>query len=408
MPETLVDGKLLTPDDEESLIASLLDRGFVWLHFPGDLEERYRLFHRHRAIRTIQFSAFYVVIFAMVVGVAAFAFINPNELRLWGVGYLGMVVSLGSVVILVNQPALERYQQIYTGFFACIALISFMTITLFLEDVQLRQFGSYQVMYVLFVIYTVARLRFVAAISTSFMAGAFVILLSFVTENEIDWMQFNMYYLFANIICAVVNYLLEHNERSLFLQSRLLELEKGRLNRLSKQLTVMSREDALTKLANRRHFDEVYHHEWNRCRRDRVPLSILLIDVDFFKDYNDYYGHIRGDDCLSKVAETLSQQAYRTSDFVARYGGEEFVMVCPNTNLASARLIAQRIIESVDALEIEHETSLVSKYITVSVGIGSSVPSSEHDYEELVQVADRALYKAKGAGRHQAHADQLN
>lgn len=401
------DMPLNVPSAEEEDIAQLLEQGFLRLRFPALLEKRFRIFYLQRAIGTIKFASFYTVVFTMLVGGAGYLFLDESAIRLWGVGYLGVVVGLSSVVILVNQPALERYQQVFTSLFAGIALSSLMGTLLFIEDNELMQFASYQVMYVSFVIYTIARLRFFAAILTNLSGGIVTFLLSVTLDREIDWMHFNLYYVIPNIICGLVNYLLEHNDRTVFLQSRLLELEKTRLNSLSKQLTVLSREDGLTKLANRRHFDEVFEYEWNRCRRDRTPLSLLFIDVDFFKHYNDYYGHMAGDDCLAKVAATLAAQAFRTSDLVARYGGEEFVMLCPKTDLESARMIGERIVKEVDQLGIEHSPSLVSDHVTVSIGLACVIPAADVEPEDLIQKADMAVYKAKGSGRHCVVAEEL-
>ncbi|RMH61294.1 MAG: diguanylate cyclase [Zetaproteobacteria bacterium] len=158
--------------------------------------------------------------------------------------------------------------------------------------------------------------------------------------------------------------------------------------------------DRLTGLYNRWYFDEVYAREWLRARRERHPLALLLLDVDYFKRYNDYYGHQAGDVCLQKVARVLKDTCRRPGDFAARYGGEEFVVVLPDTALANAVQLAQLIRAGVAALEMPHAASAVAQVVTVSVGASCMLPRDESCAEELLREADRALYRAKAEGRN--------
>ncbi|MGB3403385.1 MAG: diguanylate cyclase [Microcoleaceae cyanobacterium] len=166
------------------------------------------------------------------------------------------------------------------------------------------------------------------------------------------------------------------------------------------KLEEIAQTDALTKIPNRRQFDQGLQVEWRRLLRSQKPLSLLLIDIDYFKRYNDYYGHPQGDLCLFKVAQTLQQAVYRASDLVARYGGEEFVVILPETNQAGAINIAKRIQKSIISLEIPHQTSEVSDFVTCSIGIASLIPSPNTQPANLVAQADKALYVAKAEGRN--------
>jgi diguanylate cyclase (GGDEF)-like protein len=186
-----------------------------------------------------------------------------------------------------------------------------------------------------------------------------------------------------------------------------------RLKQVSDELRRHANTDALTGAANRRQFDFLYEREWERARRAGTQLSLLMIDIDHFKLYNDHYGHPQGDDCLRQVAQTVATLVQRPADAFARVGGEEFVALLPDTDEHGARYVAQRIVEGVAAAMIPHASSPVAPYVSVSVG-GSTItwpagaaaghvlrPTTEPVWRssDLMQCADKALYAAKHAGR---------
>ena len=159
--------------------------------------------------------------------------------------------------------------------------------------------------------------------------------------------------------------------------------------------------DGLTKIANRRFFDHFMEQQWSKCQRDERDLAIILCDVDFFKIYNDTYGHQEGDSCLQKVALALSDSV-RGSDLAARYGGEEFVIVLPDSNTETANIVAQRIRSKLKAMQIPHEGSKVSQYVSISMGIASVRHNKAISPKELIEMADKGLYLAKKQGRDRA------
>ncbi|WP_461517391.1 sensor domain-containing diguanylate cyclase [Porticoccus sp.] len=167
-------------------------------------------------------------------------------------------------------------------------------------------------------------------------------------------------------------------------------------------LEAMAITDELTGLYNRRHLNEHLDQEWRRGMRNHEPLSLILLDIDYFKQYNDHYGHIAGDECLKSVANSLQRSLLRCSDLAFRYGGEEFCILLPNTCLDGAHNICQRIRANIALLAIPHETSSVSNLVTLSDGIVSTIPSSESSSLQLVALADEALYEAKARGRNQS------
>jgi len=171
------------------------------------------------------------------------------------------------------------------------------------------------------------------------------------------------------------------------------------LNVLNQKLEQLSRIDSLTEVANRRYFNETLHREWKRAIRESKPIAILLIDVDYFKRFNDQYGHLRGDDCLQHVARALAEVFNRPGDLVSRYGGEEFAVILPNAG-GEAMRVAERCRAAVEELAILHQQSQVAKYVTVSVGMSSVVPNGSISPDYLLDCADKGLYIAKEHGRN--------
>ncbi|MFV3304077.1 diguanylate cyclase domain-containing protein [Pseudomonas sp. NY15181] len=159
--------------------------------------------------------------------------------------------------------------------------------------------------------------------------------------------------------------------------------------------------DGLTGLSNRRHFDEYLEMEWRRAQREQTQLSILLIDVDHFKPYNDTFGHVQGDEALRQVAGAIRASCSRPSDLPARYGGEEFVLVLPGTSPGGARLLAEKLRRSVEDLGIAHELPHPGAPLTISIGVATVTPQAGQPYRQLIEMADEALYNAKHGGRNQ-------
>lgn len=169
---------------------------------------------------------------------------------------------------------------------------------------------------------------------------------------------------------------------------------------LQKELEELSFKDGLTGIPNRRMFDSVMEVEWSNAMRNHQPLSLIMLDIDYFKQYNDHYGHIQGDDCLRRVAKVLSAAAARSRDFIARFGGEEFVVVLPETNTEAAMNVAERCCSLIFKEQIFHENSQVSQLLTVSLGVGTIVPSRKDKLIDFVEEVDQRLYQAKQKGRN--------
>jgi diguanylate cyclase (GGDEF)-like protein len=217
--------------------------------------------------------------------------------------------------------------------------------------------------------------------------------------------QTTAFYLLCAVLLIAIGFF-GHRFGTRLLRSRaaaLQRLVKARTSELEAAKATLERLvsiDGLTSIANRRRFDEQLGIEWKRETRGLNELSLVIVDIDFFKRYNDIYGHPEGDRCLKRVAAALDQLARRPTDIVARFGGEEFVILLPSTRREGAMLVAERALLAVAALEIPHSGSSVSDHVTISAGVASARPQYGESPDRLLVAADRSLYEAKSSGRN--------
>lgn len=203
--------------------------------------------------------------------------------------------------------------------------------------------------------------------------------------------------LVARIRAHSKTYMLQMQRDAAYLEMQKLQEQLTESNEILQRLSTL---DGLTGIANRRHFDATLQNEWKMGLRQKTPLSLIMVDIDFFKKFNDGYGHQGGDDCLKEVAQTLDETISRPGDFIARYGGEEFVIVLPRTDAKGAAVIAEQLRANVEAKHIAHAYSSVADHVSISLGIATMKPDNSNKPENLIAKADEALYKAKEAGRN--------
>jgi diguanylate cyclase (GGDEF)-like protein len=229
-----------------------------------------------------------------------------------------------------------------------------------------------------------------------------------------NWHFYDPYFLYALSILIVLAIVaggyrlriwrakMRENKTSRLLEERLrlLELRTQQLEKANQDLHRLSYVDELTGIANRRRFEEAFDLEWRRACRAGAALSLIMIDADFFKSFNDAYGHQRGDDCLRLIANTILNTLNRPGDMVARYGGEEFMVLLPGINARGAAEVAETIRSRVEAMEIRHEASSGNKIMTISLGVTTTYPTRGFSSAALIASADRALYRAKEEGRN--------
>nr|BFE97771.1 hypothetical protein GCM10020185_83070 [Pseudomonas brassicacearum subsp. brassicacearum] len=220
-------------------------------------------------------------------------------------------------------------------------------------------------------------------------------------QDELSLLEFQVNTLQDNLRAHLER---QHSDELALAASRdqmaeLVEARTAELKAANQALEALSRHDDLTGLANRRYFDELKDIEFRRAIRHKTPLAVLMCDVDFFKIYNDTYGHMQGDLCLKEIAETLRSVFGRSGELTARVGGEEFVVVLPNVDAAQACEAAQRFRTSLAERELPHSGSKVSSFVTVSIGVAELDPETMDHFDQLLQRADQALYRAKHKGR---------
>lgn len=172
-------------------------------------------------------------------------------------------------------------------------------------------------------------------------------------------------------------------------------------------LRSIAMQDGLTRVANRRKFDEVFDMQWRQSIREGSPLSLIMLDIDYFKLYNDHYGHQAGDACLRSVAQAVQSVLGRPFDLLARYGGEEFICILPNTSAEGAIKVANQILEKIRSLEIEHKGSAVAPFVTASLGVATEVATPDKKSLGFIEIVDKQLYTAKDMGRARIHAIDL-
>ena len=208
------------------------------------------------------------------------------------------------------------------------------------------------------------------------------------------------FYVFMIIALFMRNILINQDEKRTAAEEQLKKNHK-QIKHLNNQLETLSRTDSLTGLYNRRYFDERILLEWNRGLRSEQTLSCILLDIDFFKDFNDFYGHQAGDKCLKDISILMKDTFRRAGDIVARYGGEEFIIIMSDTDKKDAKSAMTQFQKELEKLKIPHQTSSINDHVTVSAGLVSCTPSNETSIEEFIRKADKALYQAKGNGRNQ-------
>lgn len=204
-------------------------------------------------------------------------------------------------------------------------------------------------------------------------------------------------YIYKPISEVVLRAKVKAMQRILQMRTSLVVLTR-KLDTANQELKRLSSRDGLTGMPNRRFFDQSLDQEWRRAQRNNTEITLMMCDIDYFKDYNDTYGHQTGDDCLKQVAQAMSRALERASDMAARYGGEEFAIILPGTGMGGALFVAHRLLNDIRELHLSHSASPIGR-VTISIGIATAIPGSS-SFQELIEAADQALYQAKREGRN--------
>ncbi|HET8730598.1 MAG TPA: diguanylate cyclase [Moraxellaceae bacterium] len=389
-------------------IQVLLDSPRPWYRFAPRLESAFTDFLRDRVLHMLQSGWWVLLLFYSVVGISTFSQVyllssagqRASNVEVWSSIFLTEGLPIAGLMLLPRVPFLrKRFLEVVAV--CAVFAISVITIgTSAFRDPFFNQHSSYVVIFILALVYGIGAFRLTTATlvggSAAFIAWAVIV----ARGLWLNPAMFQQYVLVSNVVGMMLCYMVEQRDRRMFLQGQMLLLEKEELDLFSAQLERLSCEDGLTGLANRRHFNEAFQQEWERARREGQPLSLVFVDVDQFKPFNDTYGHLEGDAVLGQVGVTLRSCLRRPGDMAARYGGEEFVLLLPGTPAAGALEVARHAHGAIAALGIPHRASSVVPHVTASLGVATVVPEDGLRSADLLAAADAAAYAAKKAGRN--------
>jgi diguanylate cyclase (GGDEF)-like protein len=376
----------------ETEIKTALDTGLWFLLFPAHIEKEYRKQARVRAIKTYRFNGIFAFVVFAIICVSVVKLIPPSS-------YTQCIhVYMTGAMIMLGVRIISFFRVFDRLFYGYVTMSSIAMIAIGVYSNNAIPMGAASTLsyigltYILFFIYCFVGLRLQLASFANLVGGLCGMLLTYMAGAKMDWLIMPQTFATASFLGMFLAYGLKRQERINFLQSYLLEIALKKSERLS-------REDALTGLANRRYLNEQMELEWSRMLRYQFPLTIMMIDIDFFKRYNDSLGHIAGDKCLRQVAQIIQGLAHRSGELAARYGGEEFVLLFPNMDIDKAKAQAQRLLRRLSAAAIPHPNSN-EKSVTVSIGISVCTPNAELKVNQLLRQADQALYQAKSKGKN--------
>jgi diguanylate cyclase (GGDEF)-like protein len=397
-------------DDEAtlSLVGQVLDKGFALMRFPSPLEDQFlqdgalarrRHFLISGAIALMIYNGFLVVDYLM----ARDVFWLAVQLRLFlltPVSMLGLYLFSRQDSLMVRALPPIVYEVIVVGS----GLAAAASLAFILSETHSPFAHFYHVGFIVVIMYgnLVQRLRFWYAVVFSLaLLGIHVsgVVLLHNVPPRVLW-PIVLLVTSTAAFSLTANYAMERDERKRYLLTRRERGVVRELTQVHERLQELSRVDDLTGLYNRRYFQEYLHQVWARAQYDRSPVSILMVDVDHFKKYNDRYGHPAGDDSLRQVAKVLQAELRRPGDVIARYGGEEFIALLPQTDASFALIVAERVRHVIEALHIRHEGSSTSLSVTVSIGVAACAGDFMVREPMLIAAADQALYEAKREGRN--------
>ena len=379
----------------------LTTRGLNFVWFPKQLETIYRFQYQNGAAYEFRYRAPIILILYLFLSFGIYQVLPTEQVLSWLSYYswVGIIVLIAWILSFIKK--LNQWFDYYVGIGSSAAVaITFILINV-LENGQDNVLFHAAMMYAIVIIYGAVGMRFYTAIIAGWVGGLIGILVSTYLNGDIDWTFLNRTYTFSSFLGMTLAYATDRQHRENYLQNCMIELNRIELMQQAQQLSLLSQQDALTGLANRRYLDETLDNEWRRALRHETPLTIMMVDIDFFKPYNDSLGHLKGDQCLKDIATAISSIAARSGDLVARYGGEEFLLLFPMTNAQQAKIQAERLMNAIKKIAIVHPCSSVSPYVTINVGVATTIPRLNDSISAFVSRADHALYQAKTNGRNQ-------
>jgi diguanylate cyclase (GGDEF)-like protein len=386
----------------------LLSSDLRELKFPEDIEKSYNEYSNTNFMKSSRLILSFGILLYLAFGFSDFALGEEQADTLWLIRIIISATMLVGITLLFNHKMVNWVIGLTTLGMTVIGL----SVVLFIYMLEEPYSYAYHLGLVPWQVFILISLRsYLRAIAVSSLAVYVCYIFVAYSKSfapyqpEIDrliYIMLPLFTIFWGLLIAMgiyLGYQIERSARIDYIQNRLLAIDAQRLTLLSEELHLLSTTDSLTGLANRRHFENCFELEWRRAIRNQDSIALIIIDIDYFKKYNDLYGHQAGDDCLRTVCSSLQTYAQRSGELVVRYGGEEFVVLLPRMTLAGAQHIAENMCQSVRELNISHEDSN-EKNVTISLGVTAMIPNINDDDESLLRDADRALYQAKANGRN--------
>ena len=383
-------------------IEKLISHGLNLVHFTWQVEAIYRRRYCQEAAREFRYRAPIILVLYgfLTLGIYKISLeYGVSMTWLYYYAWVGIIIFIAWLMSFFRR--FDRFFDLYVGIGSMLAVaLTFLMVTVIGSEHSNPLFHV-AMMYAVVIIYGFVGLRFYTAFIAGWSGGLVAMVVSLLFNYNIDWILFNRTYTFSSFFGMALAYAIDRQHRENYLQNCIIELNQKKLSQQAQLLESLSRKDSLTDLANRRYLEEVLTKEWFSALRYQHPLTIMMIDIDYFKHYNDYFGHVAGDGCLKAIANVLKQMTSRGNELAARYGGEEFMLIFPMTDCENAEKIANNLIERVNTLNIPHPKSLICDRISISVGVISTIPQRHHQLSDLIMQADQALYQAKKYGRNQ-------
>lgn len=373
--------------DGESIVARTLRAGFRWLKFPAELEREFVAEYRAARRRLVRVGI--CIALATVIGLAVLDrwIIGADAHGVPDVIRFGVHIPLAVIGVVLTSQRWYRWYWPFVHSFA--PLYGLATVVLAVNATgELTSFVYARLVIAIFFFYFMLGLSFAAAVRTNLVTIVGFIVAALLVDMTSHTAIYLLFLLAcANLYAGVGCYALEYANRVAFLDRRLL--------------SEVATHDGLTGLLNRSALESEIHRIWQQAIRDRDVVTVIMIDIDHFKAYNDRYGHQGGDACLREVARAIRRAAgSRPHDCVARYGGEEIIAVLPGSDRDGGEQVARAMLAEINALAIPHDRSLTAPCVTVSIGVATLQPERGSSHDLIVRIADRALYLAKETGRN--------
>lgn len=374
------------------------------LRFPGALERDYQQHYARNQLGSMRLAVTIGIIGLVLSSLIDTLLLPDLAAGMWRIRLMALAILCGGLGLsfLPNfLPGLLHYAQFINCLVVVLITPLFERFALLLPPPFSHYYHS-AIVLVMLVAFVISRLQFYWGLVCALIMAIEVNVILTHQGLETRLLIVNNYiFLLAGLFSLTGAFLLERSDRQHFLLTRLLSIKREDLSSTNMRLQYLTDADALTGIGNRRALDRQMDLEWRRCQREQVPLTLLLIDADLFKPYNDHLGHPEGDACLRAIGDVLAGFARRSGELAARYGGEEFALLRPSMSLKQAAVLAEEVLVAIRSLNRPHPTSPYG-HVTVSIGIASYIPDPNSGPSDLIQLADGALYQAKHRGRNRA------